>query len=112
MEDDVVTCITVIDEKCEVIIEETITQKCTSVENTVYEEECSTTEEETCDSYQEYVCDEVAPQAAPAVPPSSSYGVPAAPVLSETLPAYGSNSLPVLTTPKYGEKVKKGRVGN
>ena len=60
------------DEKCEVIIEQTVEEQCTEVEQMEFEEECTTNYEEKCDIVEEYLCDQELLVEAPI----SSYGAP------------------------------------
>ena len=55
------------------MIEQTVEQKCTDIEKTEFEEQCTTEYEEVCETVQQYECvdEDVA-----AVAPASSYGVP------------------------------------
>ena len=60
------------DEKCEVIIEQTVEEQCTKVEQKEFEEECTTKYQEECDIVEEYLCD----QEVLAEAPITSYGAP------------------------------------
>ena len=51
-------CIEILEEKCEVIIEQKVEQKCTDIEKTEFEEHCTTEYEEVCDTVQQYECDD------------------------------------------------------
>ena len=65
-------CHEVMDEKCEVIIEQTVEEQCTKVEQKEFEEECTTKYKEECDIVEEYLCD----QEVLAEAPITSYGAP------------------------------------
>ena len=66
-------CHEILEEKCEVIIEHTVEQKCTDIEKTEFEEQCTTEYKEVCETVQQYKCDD---EDVAAVAPSTSYGVP------------------------------------
>ena len=58
------------------IIEHTVEQQCTEVEQTEYEEQCSTSYEQLCETVDHYQCLDEEPLYSDVVPISSSYGVP------------------------------------
>ena len=58
------------DEECEVILEPGTQQQCTQVQETQYQEVCTTVTEQECRTVQQKVCQNVEP------PPTDSYGVP------------------------------------
>ena len=55
------------------IIDMAIEDRCTDVEQTEFEEQCTTEYEEVCETVQQYECDD---EDAAAVAPSTSYAVP------------------------------------
>ena len=61
----------IVDEKCEVIIEQATEEQGKDVELTEYEEQCTTVMKEECTRVQEYKCERQESEPAP-----DSYGVP------------------------------------
>ena len=55
------------------IIEQSVEQQCTEVEQTEYEEQCSTGYEQQCETVQQYQCQA---DAVAVVAPPTSYGAP------------------------------------
>ena len=49
------------DEECEVIIEQTMQQQCTEVEQIEQEEQCNTVTEQECNIVKEYKCKQASP---------------------------------------------------